>query len=340
MRQSAALLCAVLLATGGSGAAAFGPRGHEVIGAIADGQLTPAAKAAVARSLGYPLRVAAVWADCVRDVQRSAGGKFVYAPDPLYAAACKTFDTRIGEDRMVSYARRNWDRCNDPAATKGCHALYHFADVAIEHDHYDRAFTGTSDHDIVSAIEAAIAKLQGLPVPQPFSIKDKAEAILMLAHLVGDVHQPLHVGAVYLDAQDRPVDPGLVGTPHDPAMDTRGGNKLEVGSTNLHADWDAVPTTLDPLHVPADLRARAAAVAPTPGEVGTWPVVWASDTVKASQSAYAGLTFSHVDARRAGDRVTHFADRAAYLHEKSKVQEAAVATAGARLAQVLNAVLH
>ncbi|WP_409362753.1 S1/P1 nuclease [Bradyrhizobium sp. CIR18] len=31
-------------------------------------------------------------------------------------------------------------------------------------------------------------------------MKDKKEALFVLSHLVGDLHQPLHVGAVYLDS--------------------------------------------------------------------------------------------------------------------------------------------
>jgi hypothetical protein len=310
-----------------------------MIGAIADSQLTPQAKAAIKQEIGFPLRLAATWADCVKDVQKTSTGKFIYNPDPKYAAACKAFKTTNGKARMIDYAKRNWDNCTDPAATKGCHALYHFADVPIQDDHYDRSFTGTSDHDIVSAVRAAVAKLKGDPVPPPFSIKDKAEAILMLAHLVGDLHQPLHVGAIYLDDHNLPVDPGPVTTPHDPSMDTRGGNKLEVGSGNLHANWDGVLTSYDPMHVSAEMTALALAVPKDTGDPDTWPAMWASETVKASQQAYAGPTFTHTGAKIAGDWTTQFPDRAAYLKHERDVQKQEMATAGARLAEVLNAVL-
>ena len=32
---------------------------------------------------------------------------------------------------------------------------------------------------------------------------------MLLAHFVGDIHQPLHVGALYLDSNDKPVNPNL-----------------------------------------------------------------------------------------------------------------------------------
>lgn len=337
MHVRTTVLAAMIAASLAAPAAAYGPKGHQMIGAIADTQLSKAARAAVAKNLGYSLRTAANWADCVRDVEKS-GSTFVYTPDSRYSGSCTVFGTAIGRDRMISYARRNWDKCNDPDAKKGCHALYHFADVPIQEDHYDRDFTGTSGHDIVSAINAAIAKLQGKAAPKPFSIKDKAEAILILAHLVGDLHQPLHVGAVYLDSQDKAADPGPVTTPHDKAMDTRGGNKLEVGSSNLHSDWDGVLDSWDPLDLSKEMISAAKAVPATTGNIDGWAAAWASETVKASKSAYAGLTYTHAGARTAGDWVTTFPDRTAYLHAKAAVQEEEVVRAGARLARILNAI--
>jgi len=73
--------------------------------------------------------------------------------------------------------------------------------------HFDRNFQGTNDHDIVAAINAATAVLLERPSPPPFKIADKREALFLLAHLVGDLHQPLHVGAVYLDKDGNLVDP-------------------------------------------------------------------------------------------------------------------------------------
>ncbi|MFA9330620.1 S1/P1 nuclease, partial [Escherichia coli] len=82
------------------------------------------------------------------------------------------------------------------------HNTYHFDDVALKRDRFDRSFQGTNDHDLIAAISAAIAVLADKPVPPPFpfSFKDKKEALLLLVHFIGDLHQPLHVGLVYLDA--------------------------------------------------------------------------------------------------------------------------------------------
>ena len=88
---------------------------------------------------------------------------------------------------------------------------------------------GTSDHDIVSATLAAMAVLQGQKSPPPIVLARTREALLLLTHLLGDMHQPLHVGAIYLDANNQPVDPGASGLAVDPKIETRGGNQLEDG---------------------------------------------------------------------------------------------------------------
>ena len=99
---------------------------------------------------------------------------------------------------------------------------------------------GTSDHDIVAAINASIAVLQGGTAPAPFNIKNKREALRLLAHYVGDIHQPLHVVSIYLANDGQVVDPDS-GT-FDPNSKTRGG--LLVGSAALHSEWDGVPAEM------------------------------------------------------------------------------------------------
>jgi hypothetical protein len=261
-----------------------------------------------------------------------------YKADPKYHASCGVFETAAGIARMQNYVQRNWKTCSTEPRVSACHKKYHFADVAIQQGGYDRAFAGTSDHDIVSAINAAVAVLQGQPAPPPFSIRDKKEALLLLAHLVGDLHQPLHVGSVYLDSQNQPMDPGSAGTPIAKATDTVGGNDIEDGSSNLHAGWDNVSTTLNPWALSAPLRAQARAVAVSSGGVKAWPAAWASETVLTARGAFQGLSYSHTGALKPGDWVVKIADRAAYAAQRRQVQEQQVARAGARLAQLLNAI--
>ena len=54
---------------------------------------------------------------------------------------------------------------------------------------------------------------------------------LLLAHLLGDLHQPLHVGSIYLDLDGKPVHPDTPGLSDEAktASETAGGNRLRLG---------------------------------------------------------------------------------------------------------------
>lgn len=98
----------------------------------------------------------------------------------------------------------------------------------LERSDFNRSYQGTNPHDLVATIGACIAVPQDKPIPPgfPFSIKDKREALLLPTHFIGDLHQPLHVGALYLDASGGLVDPD-VAHQVDPANDTVGGNSIQ-----------------------------------------------------------------------------------------------------------------
>jgi hypothetical protein len=333
--QSRLLLLLALCLSGD--AFGWGAQGHEVIGAIADELLLPNASLRVQSALGMPLRVASAWADCVKDVAHTDGG-FVYQPDPRFHAACVAFETPEGISRMEDYVARNWDTCLPQPGDDPCHKQYHYTDVAVEHNDYELGFAGTSDHDVVAAINAAITVLLvGTPAPAPFSIKDEKEALLVLAHLVGDLHQPLHVGAVYIDGHNHPTNPDAAGHHLDPKTETRGGNSITDGSTNLHAEWDQVVGSLDPTHITMKMINDARAVPATPGDITTWAQIWASDTVMASHTAFKGISYTHAGTTKV-HWTAHFNDRTAYLVTKRKVQAVQLTKAGAHLAQILNSV--
>ncbi|MFX7853970.1 S1/P1 nuclease, partial [Acinetobacter baumannii] len=80
-----------------------------------------------------------------------------------------------------------------------CHKQTHYADVALQRSRYLLGFAGTRPDDVVGSLRQAILVLQGKPAPGQPQINSPREALLLLAHWVGDLHQPLHVGAVYLD---------------------------------------------------------------------------------------------------------------------------------------------
>ena len=88
---------------------------------------------------------------------------------------------------------------------------------------------------IVHSVLAAIDVLRDRPAPPPFDIAGKKEALLILTHYIGDIHQPLHVEAIYLDAKGRTVDPDAIGA--HPENETSGGNAIVDGAEKLHREW-------------------------------------------------------------------------------------------------------
>jgi hypothetical protein len=311
---------------------AWSAPGHETVGAIADSLLVGTnAQKQVASILGSErLKTASLWADCAKGVTEKPPIR--YAPTTPFPA-CRPFETKTGEAQMVAFVTRNLTACHPAPGDESCHRQYHYADVAIERDIYARSEIGTSDHDVVSAINAAITVLQGGTSPSPISITSKKEALRVLAHYVGDIHQPLHVGAIYLDASGHEVDPDA-GT-FDPNTKTQGGNKLLHNGKDLHiTEWDAIPTNLESANFTNGV-AEARSVPPSTGPVSGWAAAWASDTVVASHTAFQGLSFGSENASGGTWPVTEPAD---YAATKSALQEKQLVKAGARLAQLLQAI--
>jgi hypothetical protein len=327
-----------------------------VVGSIADHLLNANARAQVAQILNPPgshdpspgthqfdLRKTGPWADCVKSVGRLPDGTFKYGVSdqhPEYELPCIPF--REERARMEDYASRNWTTCPYPAdLTKpqlGCHNTFHFEDVAFERDGFDRAYQGTNPHDLVAVLGAAIAVLtdRSIPASFAFSIRDKREALLLLTHFVGDLHQPLHVGALYLDANGKPVDPDIT---HqiDPATETVGGNSIQDQNVNLHAEWDDIPTDLGDAAT-RELLASAREVPATPGRPEDWPAAWAGDTIRVSREAFAGLNLAAEPSATGPHWLVTFEDHTAYLWLMDQIKRKQLAKGGARLAELLNAI--
>nr|WP_290642251.1 S1/P1 nuclease [Aquabacterium sp.] len=349
-----ALVCVLAGFVWHTPALAWGHPGHQLVGSLADELImgTNASKK-VAAILGPQIRslqTAATWPDCVRDVQRSSSGTFKYNDHSMYhSPACVPFEGAAERKRMEEFARRNWTNCpgeqGKPASE--CHKQFHFADVAVQHRDYKRTWAGTSDLDVVSAIQAAIGVLRnGPPATAPFSIKTKKEALFMLAHFVGDLHQPLHVGAIYLADDGSVVNPDSGSIPLAEVMQTRGGNKLEIGVSNLHSEWDDIPSsiTLNGLKTGPGKKRRQAMIAAAravegmTGDLTLWPVTWASDTVTVAQNSFTGLRFSRKGVLKSGNWVVQFNDQTGYDNAKERVQQQQLVKAAANLAQLLKAI--
>jgi hypothetical protein len=139
------------------------------------------------------------------------------------------------------------------------------------------------------------------------------EALWLLTHLVGDIHQPLHVGAKYFDKTcETSVDPNIIGTPPsfgigDSVAMTMGGNLILLAgpppavppAANLHLYWDSVAVlramqAAGSAHSEQDFAKLLAATPPpgweTAGAPETWSAQWASEIMPLAVEAHARLT--------------------------------------------------
>jgi len=319
---------------------AWAPGGHQSVGAIADELLKGSGAESQVKSILGPisLQQASVWADCAKGVTSSDDVTFTYHASPAVFPECVPFDTPQWKPVFESFVARNWKQCGTAHDSEKCHHQYHYADISNRRDRYGAGAAGANRHDIVHAALAAIEVLRGRPAPPPFEIAGKREALLILSHYVGDIHQPLHVVAIYLDANGKTVDPDSVGLHAD--NDTTGGNSILDGAQKLHHEWDEIPAKLLVGATAFDnLVARSRTVAETPGDMSTWPTQWASETVRVGRAAFTGLRFASKTAHGGKPLWTVTGTHtSAYRTRADSLKTAQLAAAGARLAQLLMAI--
>jgi hypothetical protein len=300
---------------------AWGAPGHETVGAIAD-QLIAGRRAQVeVQKLlkpGETLQSVSTWADCARE-------------------DCGRL---TDEDRQ--FVRMNPRQ-----------AHYHYTDVPFQVAAYEERGVGTSDDDIVHILKQCIAVLKGArghdANPHGFS---QREALLLLVHLMGDVHQPLHVAPAYVSDKNAFVVPASAAAVDNATIfRTDGDNDLIFESHSLHSFWDshAVSDAMRRVDVrtPAEFAALLMRRAPdlpiVTGDVTKWPAKWATETLEVSKQAHEGLV---VEAREEGGRggESHPNWRVAAPSDYAKTASALAAIqlsrAGYRLAAVLEAVWH
>jgi len=339
MRTAFLVLCSIAIASAQPQfVSAWNADGHKTVGAIADKLITGThAGTEVHSILGtMTLQQAAVWPDCARGVNETTL-KYSMKKDTNGKPAfpeCTPFETNAGKATMEDFVSRNLDQCHPKPGEETCHKGYHYADISVGRDHYDPTFVGARDSDVVHAIVAATHVLKGDPCPPPFSFKDKREALLVLTHYVGDIHQPLHVGAVYLDQNGNRVDPDP--STFDPKTATKGGNFIDVqgSSRNIHKTWDAIPTNLTATHITSDgLLTAAKAVPASAGSTDDWPTTWASETVQQAREAFNSVKFSSAHNGRWTATVP-----ANYSTVQRPIKKTQLARGGARLAQLLEAI--
>jgi len=332
---------AILLSLAPSPARGWGSEGHQYVGNVGWALLNPNARSHVQALLGpkVTLAEAAVWPDCVRSVTGSPAAGFHFHSDQYTPQACLVFANDPSEvNRITDYASRNWTNCQYSGHSTKCNLSYHFADVNVrEHSDYQPDYFGTEPYDVVHAIEAAMAVLkcktgETCTAPAPFNIADKREALFLLAHFMGDVHQPLHVGAAYLDQNGAETG--------DSGQSTVGGNILLLSpgnkGNNLHHSWDQIPDSLG-TSPSKDAISSACKIAPLPNPTPEPPEKWAGESVQAAANAYSNITFAP-DPTISGDWDIQFANKSAYSAARRSMQVQRLVSGGARLAILLNSV--
>ncbi|MFC5512351.1 S1/P1 nuclease [Massilia jejuensis] len=292
------LACVLALAGAfaSNGALAWGGDGHRAVGAIADRLLKGSkAEMQIAALLlpGESLASIANWADCVK-------GTYCGPQSP----------------EMVDYTTAH------PR-----HGEYHYTDVPFQLAHYHDGAVGTSEVDIVQTLKQAIAVLQGKTDPALNPRKfTKRQALILLTHMTGDIHQPLHVGAAFVSKDGKFVVPKTHADVDEAAIfDSRGGNNLLLDDEKLgalsaqlippgepkpvregvpkaltkpfHSYWDS--TTVDYAFRRVQTKtpeqfARFAidskpAIKANSGDPATWPYQWADDALVVSKFAYADV---------------------------------------------------
>jgi hypothetical protein len=291
---------------------AFGDAGHRVIGRLAEIHLRDS------RAL-----------DDVRRILR---------PDETLADASVWPDTiknPLYEDEDTARFR-----LNHPG-----HDTYHYANLPFQADAYTLDTPGARPTDIVQIARESIRVLQGKS-----TMFTEREALRMLAHLAGDVHQPLHAGNAFISARG-PLR--FVVPEEDRAgwRPTLGGNALVYGPDNrfnLHSYWDTHAVNLSMRG--DDVLANATRLLQEQpvrdewrdrGDVADWPIRWATEVLAPAKVAHEGIAIVEYLGPDAAKRTAHrwrIEQPADYDDRARRIVPGQLAKAGYRLAATLKAI--
>ncbi len=339
---------------------AYGPLGHEIVGAVADRKLAGTETAAKISGLleGITLARAANLPDEIKAWDKSGADDLTAWPH------------YPNQPKLEQQLRDFW-KANPPGPTANdqtpSHHWMHYTDVPVlDPEKYGDGKTGRENWDIVHAIPYCIGVLRGeIPEDNPRKIT-KPVAIILLAHYVGDIHQPLHVGAEYFNESGQPVDPdkGAAG------MADEGGNSLSLVMNadgahprhyyhSFHGYWDMdtvrnfvlgtpdeVPKeNRQAIYAPAKEKAIASFAGTEPknwrtsGDPKTWAQQWANEILSIAREAHTRLAFEHIHRQEKDGRI--FAKGEAketgtgYLDWSTKAVGDELHKAGWRLADLL-----
>lgn len=350
---------------------AYAPLGHEIVGAIADERLanTPTAAKISALIDGISLEKAAVIADEIKGWDKKGvddSKAFHYSAHPKI-------------DRQLRDFWRANQPTHNPGSTMPSHHWFHYTDVPIVRvEKYAEGQAGRSKWDVVHMIPYCVEILRGRVPEQNERKITKPIALILLAHYVGDIHQPLHVGAEYFDAEGRIADPDK----DKSSLGDEGGNTFTLELNDepprgrgihkkiLHAFWDydavkalfpEVPKTLRKSELEAQIEPLKKQLAHEMAthEPKNWQIagnvdprnyaeVWADEILPIAREAHERLQFIDVHAQQEEDRVVaagEAREKASPDHTSYRVWAANVVReelhkAGWRLADLLEKALR
>jgi len=272
---------------------AYGPRGHRLVGAIAERRLKKdnQAVAQKVRELlnGLTLeRVATLpdeiksWDDCGRP-----------------ATEGPVINKRI-MDELRAFHTAN--KCGKHPS----HSEFHYTDVPVfGAEKYADGNIGRGEFDIVQMIPFCIRVLKGeVPETNERAIT-KSVAVILLVHYLGDIHQPLHVGAEFFDASGKPFEP----TTANKGFEDQGGNKLTLftffggkrtSAGVFHSYWD-VQTVENAFGKKPDSKIAQQLSSQEPahwkltGAVETWAEQLANDILPIAREAHQRLNYKSIE---------------------------------------------
>lgn len=333
MKKSISLLLSAIIFLVPAGSVfAWGDDGHQTVGKIASLRIEQRTAQTIAQILkpGETLATIATWADTVKERTGKAD------PDP---------DTNAFlQDLAHNEKNREW----------------HYDDLPLNCKSYQTCNGFTPENDIVHMLNVCIRTLQGHPDPNhPLS---RRNALRLLVHFVGDIHQPLHVGCGFVDVNGPNQTIVIVRDPvvirQKNLLHDRGGNQLIINHDrkNLHGFWDfdlvtslmltTDKQTSEELGMFLKETLKGKANWKTRGSLNTWAAQWATDSLHQSRDhTYRSVRIigqRTITVTRDGQQVTDTvyditrADNYETLNRE--VVREQLAKAGFRLAKLLDAI--
>jgi S1/P1 Nuclease len=315
---------------------AYGPRGHQLVGAIADQRL--------ARNQAVAKKVRALLDGIT--LQRAAT-----FPDEIKSSKCgnKPVGNRISRE-LQAFVNAN---CSQPS-----HSEFHYTNVPVVGDEdYAGSDIGRRKFDIVQMIPFCVRVLKGEEPETNDRAITKSIAIILLTHYLGDIHQPLHVGAEFFDNAGKPFEP----TSSNLGFEDQGGNKLtlftfiagkRVSAGKFHGYWDGQTVTnafgdAQDLKIAKQLARKEPADWKLTGDAETWAEQLANDIMPIAREAHQRLRYRSIlfqsgqrDITSGRAEETKAADGTFYAIWAGRIVKTEIHKGGWRLAALLEEALQ